>query len=192
MTRVRRYETMFILKTTIEPEICAKQIETIKENIITNGGEIEAVEDIGSKPLAYEIQKNKRGYYFVIYFKAPTSSIKELERLNNINENILRFIFIKFDTNKEIKNWDNMVAMTKVKKPKPSQDEPIEQVSSENAPATQEQANKPAQEPTALVENNEAPTQEAVAPSTQETTVVPSTQEEKDKKSETSNKDEEI
>ncbi len=116
MTRVRRYETMFVLKTTIEPEICAKQIETIKANITANGGEIEAVDDIGSKALAYEIDKNKRGYYFVIYFKAPTGSILELERLNNINENILRFIFIKFDTNKEIKNWDDMVAQTKNKK----------------------------------------------------------------------------
>lgn len=127
MTRVRRYETMFILKTTIEPEICAKQIETIKANITTNGGEIEAVDDIGSKALAYEIDKNKRGYYFVIYFKAPTGSILELERLNNINENILRFIFIKFDTNKEIKNWDDMVAQTKNKKTEEQKEESKEE-----------------------------------------------------------------
>jgi len=130
MTRVRRYETMFILKTTIEPEICAKQIEIVKANITANGGEIEAVDDIGSKALAYEIEKNKRGYYFVIYFKAPTDSILELERLNNINENILRFIFIKFDTKKEIKNWDDMVAQTKNKKKqeaeKSSKEEQIE------------------------------------------------------------------
>ena len=60
MSRVRRYETMFILKTTIEPEICLKQIENIKENILSNGGEIETIDDMGSRQLAYEINKNKR------------------------------------------------------------------------------------------------------------------------------------
>jgi len=122
---------MFILKTTIEPEICLKQIENIKENILSNGGEIETIDDMGSRQLAYEINKNKRGHYVVIYFKAPTSSIKELERLNTINENILRFIFIKFDTNKEIANWDNMVALCKKKKTE-QQNETNEETNTKN------------------------------------------------------------
>jgi small subunit ribosomal protein S6 len=63
---------------------------------------------MGSRELAYEIQKNKRGYYYVIYFTAPTESIIELERNYNINENILRHMFVKFESKKEITSWTSM------------------------------------------------------------------------------------
>jgi small subunit ribosomal protein S6 len=44
----------------------------------------------------------------VIYFKAPTESIKELERNYKINENILRSIFIKYESKAEIAQWTAM------------------------------------------------------------------------------------
>ena len=69
-----------------------EQIDIVKSNIEKNGGTIASTDDMGSRELAYEIQKNKRGYYFVIYFKAPSTSLIELERTYRINENILRFI----------------------------------------------------------------------------------------------------
>ena len=70
-----------------------------------NGGEIAATEDMGSRKLAYEIQKNKRGYYYVCYFTAPTEAILEIERNYRINENILRFIFIKSESKKDVVQW---------------------------------------------------------------------------------------
>jgi small subunit ribosomal protein S6 len=63
---------------------------------------------MGTRPLAYEIKKNKRGYYYVIYFRAPGASIQELERTYRINEEILRFIFIKYENKKEIEAWTKM------------------------------------------------------------------------------------
>jgi small subunit ribosomal protein S6 len=108
MARIRHYETMFIVKPTLSDEEIANQIDTVKSNIEKNGGEVVSVDDIGIKSLAYEIQKNKRGYYYVIYFKAPSESIIELERTYRVNENILRFIFIKYENKKEISAWTNM------------------------------------------------------------------------------------
>lgn len=105
---VRHYETMFIVKPTLTAEEIAAQIDVVKSNIEKNGGEIVAVDDMGSRNLAYPINKNKRGYYYVIYFKSPASSILELERNYRINENILRFIFIKYETKKEIAAWTKM------------------------------------------------------------------------------------
>ncbi|MEJ5168470.1 MAG: 30S ribosomal protein S6 [Arcobacteraceae bacterium] len=105
---VRHYETMFIVKPTLTAEEIAAQIDVVKSNIEKNGGEIVAVDDMGARNLAYPINKNKRGYYYVIYFKSPASSILELERNYRINENILRFIFIKYETKKEIAAWTKM------------------------------------------------------------------------------------
>eukprot|EP01155_Anaeramoeba_flamelloides_P043487 Anaeramoba_flamelloidesc37257_g1_i1.p2 GENE.c37257_g1_i1~~c37257_g1_i1.p2 ORF type:complete len:118 (+),score=15.30 c37257_g1_i1:41-394(+) len=108
MARIRHYETMFIVKPTLTEEETKAQIEQVVANIEKNGGEIIATDDMGTRPLAYEIKKNKRGYYFVIYFKAPSESILELERTYRINEEILRFIFIKYETRQEIAAWTAM------------------------------------------------------------------------------------
>ncbi|MCJ8328148.1 MAG: 30S ribosomal protein S6 [Campylobacterales bacterium] len=108
MSRIRHYETMFIVKPTLSDEETVAQIELVKANIEKNGGEIVACDDMGSKALAYEIEKHKRGHYYIVYFKGPTDSILELERNYRINENIIRFIFIKYENNKEIAAYNNM------------------------------------------------------------------------------------
>jgi len=108
MSKLKHYETMFIVKPTLTDEETAAQIDLVKANIEKNGGEICVCEDIGSKQLAYEIEKNKRGYYFLIYFKSPAASILELERNYRINENVIRFIFIKYDGKKDLATWTKM------------------------------------------------------------------------------------
>ena len=91
---------------------------------------------MGMRNLAYEIKKNKRGYYYVIYFKAQPQLIKEIERNYRINENVLRFIVIKYENKKEQKAWQSLVnkANGKTDKPK-AQKAAKEEVS---AQATQE------------------------------------------------------
>lgn len=108
MSRIKHYETMFIVKPTLTEEETAAQFELVKANIEKNGGEIVSINDMGTRQLAYPIQKNNRGHYFVIYFKSPTSSILELERNYRINENIMKFIFIKYESKKEISAWTAM------------------------------------------------------------------------------------
>ena len=108
MTKVKHYETMFIVKSTLNDEETVVQIDLVKSNIEKNGGEIVTCDDMGTRQLAYEIEKNKRGYYFNVFFKAPPASILELERNYRINENILRFIFIKYENKKEIAAWTKM------------------------------------------------------------------------------------
>ena len=110
MARIRHYETMFIVKPTLTEEETQAQINTVKENIAKNGGEIVAVDDMGTRNLAYEIEKQKRGYYYVVYFTAPTDAIKELERNYKVNENIIRFIFVKYENKSEIKHFEAMTA----------------------------------------------------------------------------------
>ena len=108
MARIRHYETMFIVKATLTDEETQAEIATVKANIEKNGGTIVSVEDMGSRNLAYEIEKQKRGYYYVIYFTAPSESITELERNYRVNESIIRFIFIKSESKTEITHWTAM------------------------------------------------------------------------------------
>lgn len=106
---MKHYETMFIIKPTLqEGEIKAK-IDFFKDIITKNEGVIETCLDMGMRNLAYEIKKNKRGYYFVIYFQSNPSLIAELERNYRINEDILRFLIVKYESKKEQKAWQTLV-----------------------------------------------------------------------------------
>lgn len=109
MSRIRSYETIFVVKPTLTEEEINAQIDTVKANIEKNGGEIVAVLNMGMKNLAYEIEKNRRGYYYVIYFNIPSLSILELERIYRINENILRFMFVKYESKKQLTAFTKLV-----------------------------------------------------------------------------------
>lgn len=106
---MRFYETMFILKPTLTPEETNAKIEFFKNILTANGASIEGVIDMGIRNLAYEIKKCKRGYYFVIYFKAPATLVAELERNYRINEEVIRFIVINYKSKTEQKNWGVLV-----------------------------------------------------------------------------------
>jgi small subunit ribosomal protein S6 len=110
---MRHYETLFVLKPTLTDEEKAARFEFIKETIEKNGGQIVATEDIGVRKLAYPIQKFERGHYYIIYFTAPSQTVRELERIYRITEDVIRFLTIKYETKKDIAAWEKMVERAK-------------------------------------------------------------------------------
>jgi small subunit ribosomal protein S6 len=106
---MRNYENLVIVKPTLTAEEIQSSINAIEEVITSNGGEIAAKDSMGMRKLAYPINKNERGYYHVIYYTVAPAAIAEIERKFRINEDLLRFVTIKYDTNREIKAWNQLV-----------------------------------------------------------------------------------
>jgi len=88
------YELMVIL----HPRLNADEANNLNESVLTlvreNGGEIIKTDPWGKRMLAYPIEKVQDAYYFVNYFKLDTQAVKGLKRLFNINENIMRHMFV--------------------------------------------------------------------------------------------------
>ncbi|HEC1751832.1 TPA: 30S ribosomal protein S6 [Campylobacter lari] len=105
---MRHYEVLFILKPTLTEEEVSAKLEFAKEVLTKNGAEIESVVPMGTRKLAYKIKKYERGTYFVIYFKAPTNLIAELERVLRITEEVIRFLIVKYENKKEIAAWEKL------------------------------------------------------------------------------------
>jgi len=105
---LRHYETMFITKPTLTDEEKANVVENIKKVITENGGEVVAVDNIGVRELAYPINKFERGHYYIVYYKAPANAVLELERQMRYNEDLLRFMTVKYETKRDIKRWEEM------------------------------------------------------------------------------------
>jgi len=110
---MKHYETLFVLKPTLTDEEIASNIESVQNVMTANGAEIAATDKIGTRDLAYEIQKQKRGNYTIVYYKAPGAAIKEIERNLRINENVIRFITVKYENKKEQKQWEKFVSEVK-------------------------------------------------------------------------------
>ncbi len=104
------YETLVIIKPTLTEEEIAKQIELVEQSITEQNGEVAAVNQMGMRKLAYEINKNPRGFYAVIYHRSPASAIAEVERKLRYNEDVLRFFTIKYNNKKEIAEFEKQVA----------------------------------------------------------------------------------
>lgn len=115
---MRHYELLFILKPTLTEDEVKVKVDFIKEIITKNGGEIASVVEMGTRKLAYKIDKYERGTYFVIYFKAPTQLIAELVRNLRITEEVIRFLPVKYENKKEIAAWDKLSKGQKLTQPK--------------------------------------------------------------------------
>ena len=109
---MRHYENLVIVKPTLTAEEIKSQLSTIEEIITSNGGEIVARNEMGMRKLAYPINKNERGFMYVMYFKMDPASIAEVERRYRINEELLRFVTIKYDSKREVTAWNKLVEQT--------------------------------------------------------------------------------
>ena len=117
---MRHYENLVIVKPTLTEEEINSQIAAIDEIITTNGGEIVARDHMGMRKLAYPINKNERGYYYVVYYTMEPASIAEVERRYRINEELLRFVTMKYDSKREVAAWTGMVEKAQKKAAAPA------------------------------------------------------------------------
>ena len=91
---MNKYELMYILVNSVSDEEKDAMIEKINTLITKNGGVVESVDKIGSKKLAYEINKKHDGYYVLVNFSAESSVPATVTNTLRITENVLRYIVV--------------------------------------------------------------------------------------------------
>lgn len=91
------FELTYILNPVLEEDKFSELVSTVNSLIESNDGEIVEVDEWGTRKLAYDIDKKGSGYYVNMYFKAPGSAIEVIERNMRINDDILRYLTLKYD-----------------------------------------------------------------------------------------------
>lgn len=142
---MKHYEVLFILKPTLTEDEIKERVDFVKEIITKNGGEVASVIEMGARKLAYTIDKYERGVYFVIYFTAPTSLIEELVRNLRYNEDVIRFLTVKYENKKEVAAWEKLSKGIKFS-PAKTQRKPRKPRVEENIEASQEEEEEEVQE----------------------------------------------
>ena len=89
------YEHTLIARQDISPSQI-KQIQEKYSNIIENNdGNILKFESWGLMHMSYLIKKNKKGNYLHFKIEGSGKTIKELEKTEKIDKNLLRYLTVK-------------------------------------------------------------------------------------------------
>ncbi len=139
---MNNYETLYVLKPTLTDEETAANIAKIEEILVREGAEILATNKMGMRRLAYPVEKNERGVYTIVYFKAEGSVINELERNLKFNEEVIKYLTVRYTKKKELAQFEKLVkaASVVIEEAPKAEEAPVatEETVTEEAPATTE------------------------------------------------------
>ena len=89
------YEKVIILDSNLDDSAAEEVVAKIRDMITKQGGEIFNTENWGRRKLAYELNKHQKGNYFLLTFKAPPTTILELEKSCRIIDSIIKFMVVR-------------------------------------------------------------------------------------------------
>jgi small subunit ribosomal protein S6 len=91
------YEHVFLARQDVSSQQVEALVEQFKGVIEQNGGKVGKVEPWGVKSLTYRIRKNRKAHFTLMNIDAPPAAVAEMERLQRINEDVLRTLTIRVD-----------------------------------------------------------------------------------------------
>ncbi len=92
-----QYETVFILTPVLSDEQMKEAVAKFSKVLTDAGATLVNTEEWGLRKLAYPIAKKSTGYYTLIEFDAPTTTVKKLETAFRRDERVIRFLTFRQD-----------------------------------------------------------------------------------------------
>ncbi len=91
------YEHVYLARqdaSTQQVEELTAHLKTVVEGM---GGSIAKTEYWGVKSLSYRLRKNRKAHFTLLNIDAPPPAINEIERLERLNEDVLRYLTIRVE-----------------------------------------------------------------------------------------------
>jgi small subunit ribosomal protein S6 len=101
--RLREYETIYILESTIDPDEADRVATRLKEIITARTGHLLKIDNWGKRKLAYPIRKSSRGVFVFLKYLGFEDLVAEIERNLRLLDPVVRYqtVVIKPDVNPE-------------------------------------------------------------------------------------------
>ena len=88
-----KYETIFVVDSTLTDEATAAIVEKFK-TLVEQNATLGEVNEWGKRRLAYPINDMNEGYYVLIEFESKPEFPHELDRIYNITDGIMRSLIV--------------------------------------------------------------------------------------------------
>lgn len=95
------YEHVFLARQdtgTQQVEELTAQLKGVIEGL---GGSVGKMEYWGVKSLSYRLRKNRKAHFTLMNVDAPSAAINEIERLERLNEDVLRYLTIRVEQHED-------------------------------------------------------------------------------------------
>ena len=89
------YEHTIIAREDLSESQSSELIDKYKNLINENSGKILKTEDWGLRILSHKLKNNKKGFYFHIKLEGIGKTIEELEKAENIDSMLIRYLTVK-------------------------------------------------------------------------------------------------
>ena len=101
MANQRTYEVMYIVDTDVSSDDFTRLSENLQQIITEQGGSITKTEDMGRRSLAYQIGHKTEGHYMLLEIDGTGREIAELERRMRVNDQIVRYLTVRVDEDRQ-------------------------------------------------------------------------------------------
>jgi small subunit ribosomal protein S6 len=95
--KTQNYEMMFIASPALDEEGLENVLARAQRYFEAAGTQVFSLKSWGMRRLAYIINGQREGRYYLVKFAAPTETINELDRNIRMMEGILRHITVRID-----------------------------------------------------------------------------------------------
>ncbi|EID84280.1 ribosomal protein S6 [Treponema sp. JC4] len=92
---MKKYELMTIYP--MDDEKSKKGAEDVKSALSNFGAEITEEKLFGERDLAYTINKQRKGRFYLYTMSLNPSKVAEIEKTFKINQNLLKYQFVRLD-----------------------------------------------------------------------------------------------
>ena len=89
------YEHTLITKQDLQENKVKPFLNKYIDIINNNSGKVIKTENWGLKNFSHKIKNNKKGFYFHIKFEGTGKTINELEKAENIDQMLIRFLTVR-------------------------------------------------------------------------------------------------
>ena len=95
------YEHVYLARQDASAQQVDELTAQLKGVVEGLGGSVKKTEYWGVKSLSYRLRKNRKAHFTLMDIDAPPPAINEIERLERLNEDVVRYLTIRVDAHEE-------------------------------------------------------------------------------------------
>jgi small subunit ribosomal protein S6 len=95
------YEHVYLARQDASAQQVEELTAHLKSVVEGMGGTVAKTEYWGVKSLSYRLRKNRKAHFTLMNLNAPPAAINEIERLERLNEDVLRYLTIRVNEHEE-------------------------------------------------------------------------------------------
>jgi small subunit ribosomal protein S6 len=92
-----KYEILFIVRPDVPEDEIDKLIAQMQTVVTSANGQVEKVDKMGRRRLAYKVAKFREGFYVLFVLEGTGETVREFERRLRVFDTVLKYITVNMD-----------------------------------------------------------------------------------------------